>query len=262
MKALLVALFVTAAVAASLDNVQLHFHINKPVSDTRLKGLVNNLVNSVIHKDQKNVDIHLHLEDLSGFAGEEVEDFSFGDIVNKVKDGVNTVVDGIKKGFDVTKQGIDVAIRGSESAFNKVKNEIQSIHLPQINIPNLVEPVINIAKIASNLVPCALTLKKILPNMIGFAKAAGANNAGECVRQLITMLPNLPEITQKCLNKPFNIPPKVMSKIQCGADIVALAAIVTQFIVLPENVLGNLNGLKSMIELIPQTISDCTGAFN
>jgi phage-related minor tail protein len=270
MKALIIALFVTVAVSASLDNVHFHFHVDRPVSDKRLNGFVSNLVNSFVNKGQKDIDIHLHLGESGGsYSEDELEDFGFGDIFNpiknvvdKAKDGIGKAIDGVQKGFDITKSGINVAISKSQDAFNKVKNEIQSIRLPPINIPNLVEPIINIAKIAVRLIPCALTLKKAIPNMIGFAKAAAANSAAEAVRQLLGLLQYMPEITEKCLNKVFTIPPKVMSKIQCGADIVALAAIVIQFIVFPENVIGNIQGLQSMIELIPATISDCTGAFN
>jgi len=187
------------------------------------------------------------------------------DVGTKAGDGIvdvgKKIGDGVVKGFDVTKDGINVAIRETENAFNKVKNEISSIKLPHITIPELIEKIIQIVDIIERLIPCAQSLQKAMPFMISFAKSAAAEDAAGAVLALLSMLQFMPDITEKCVGQPFSIPKETMDKIQCAADIVALTAIVVQFVVFPENVIGNMNGLKSMIEMIPRTISDCTGAF-
>lgn len=249
--ALLATVALTAVVPDANSKFHVHLHIDQPVKTTKMGGIVRNLIQSTINKP--NVELHLHVDEFV-LDDEALEDFNIKDIIKDIGKEVT-------KGFNILKQGIQVAMDKAKTAFDKVKSDISKIQLPKINLPAVIATTIKIAEIASKLIPCATTLKNVLPNLIGFAKAAAANSAGEAVQQLLAMLRYMPEITDKCLNKPFNIPPNVMSKIQCGADIVALAAIVAQFIMAPANIIGNINGLKSMIELIPTTISDCTGAF-
>ena len=252
MKSVLIfALLATAAFSAVVPDVnsklRVHLHVDQPIKTNRIDGIVRNLIHNVINKPE--VEYHLHLDELVA-DDEAIENF---DIIDVFKDVVN--------GFNILTQGIQVAINRAGEGFNRIRGELSKIALPKINFPSLVEPIIQIAKVASNMIPCAQTLKNALPNLMGFARAAAANNAAEAVRQLISMLTYMPDISSKCLNKAFSIPPKVMSKIQCGADIVGLAAVVAQFIVSPANLIGTINGLRSMIELIPVTIADCTGAF-
>ena len=252
---LILALLETTVLSTSAlfeKRIPAHLHLNQPVRASRASGVVSQLVRQTTERGNAEIEYHIHMDQIVADLDniDDIEDFGIGDIFK-----------GIVKGFDILKQGIDIAINKAAGAFNKVKNEISHIRLPPIKIPKLVLPVINIAKVASRMVPCAMKLKSILPNLFNFAKAASANNASQAVKELLAMLRYMPDISSKCINKPFKIPPKVMSKIQCGADITALAAIVGQFILAPENVIGNINGIRSMIDLIPTTISDCTGAF-
>ena len=243
--ALLATVALTAVVPDVNSKLRVHLHVDQPIKTNRIDGIVRNLIHNAVNKPGVNVEYHLHLDELIA-VDEPLE---------------QNIIDDIVSGFSILKQGIEIAVRKTGDAFNKVKGELSKITLPKINLPAVIATTIKIAEIAQSLVPCANTLKQVLPHLIGFAKAAAANAAGEAVKNLLNMLTYMPDITSKCINKPFTIPPKVMSKIQCGADIVALAAIVTQFIMAPANIIHNISGLKSMIELIPTTYADCTGAF-
>ena len=180
---------------------------------------------------------------------------------NAVAQGVQQGVKQAGKGFSIVGQAIGVAIQETEKAFNHVKKDIETIILPKINIPKLIEITINVAKLAVKLIPCGMAIKKAAPAFFNFAKSAAAGSAGPAVQSLMSMLQYMPEITEKCVGKPFNIPSKIMSKVQCAADIVGLAAVVGQLILAPENIIASVNGITSLVTLIPNTISDCTGAF-
>ena len=106
-----------------------------------------------------------------------------------------------------------------------------------------------------------MALKKAVPFLFNFAKAAVAGSSADAVQSLLSMLQYMPEITEKCVGKLFSIPPSTMNKIQCAADIVGLAAIVGELILAPEEVLATKNIVVILADLVPQTIADCTGAF-
>jgi len=273
------AILLAIATSSSFADTGLHFHVNvkNTAANLAVRGLISRQIESMIHDDQQHhVDLHLHFD---GMTDEEIENFSFGDIiggikkgveevkkgvqkgVDGVKKGVEVVGKGVKKGFDITTQGINIALKKTDEAFHHVKKEIEKLKLPLIKIPKLIEPIINISKLASKLIPCGMAFKKAAPALFKFAKAAVTNSAADAVEALLGILQYLPDITEKCIGKTFKIPPNVMNKIQCVADIVALAAIVGQFILAPENIIATVSNLTSLIDLIPRTISDCTGAF-
>ena len=295
------ALFVAIATAATSGDHEFHLHLNlkNTASNSVVRTLISRYVDKVAHQtNQHDVELHLHVDDMTD---EELELFGFGDIFGGIKKGIQTVAKGVTtganavakgvttganavakgattganavaqgvqqgvkqagKGFSIVGQAIGVAIQETEKAFNHVKKDIETIILPKINIPKLIEITINIAKLAVKLIPCGMAIKKAAPAFFNFAKSAAAGSAGPAVQSLMSMLQYMPEITEKCVGKPFNIPSKIMSKVQCAADIVGLAAVVGQLILAPENVIASVNGITSLVTLIPNTISDCTGAF-
>ena len=291
MKSIVVfALFVAIATATSYGDREFHLHLNlkNTASNFVVRNLISRYIDQVAHQtNQNDIGLHLHVDDMTE---EELELFGFGDIIGGIKKGVEVVGKGVQKGvqevgkgvqkgvevigkgvqqgtkevgkgFSIVGQGIGVAIKETEKAFNTVKREIESIKLPKINIPKLIEITINIAKLAVKLIPCGMALKKAAPAFFSFAKAAVAGSAASAVQSLMSMLQYMPEITEKCVGKPFNIPPNIMSKVQCAADIVGLAAIVGQLILAPEQVIATINNITSLVDLVPRTIADCTGAF-
>mgnify|MGYP000873027880 CR=1 FL=1 len=180
---------------------------------------------------------------------------------NATVDGLKTGVDHVHKGFSIVEEGIIVAIKQTEKAFKIVKNEIENLKLPFINIPKLIQPIINIGKLATRIIPCGVALKNAIPPLFNFAKAAVTGNAAKSVESLMALLEYMPDISEKCTGSPFTIPPNFMNKAQCIADIVALATMVGQLILAPENVIATYHNIKGLVDLIPNTIADCTGAF-
>ena len=253
--ALLATVALSAVVPDVSNKLHVHLHIDQPIKTNRIDGIVRNLIHNAINKPE--VEYHLHLDELVAEDEEFETEFTIED---EALEDFN-IGGAIKKGVNVLKNGIQGAINKAKGAFNKIKHEIAKIHLPAVKLPKILTPVIQIAKIVSKLVPCAMTIKNAIPSLVSFAKAVAANKAADAVEQLMNVLKYMPDISSKCLNKPFNIPSKVMNKIQCAADIVALAAVVGEFIVNPVNVINTINGIRSLIDLIPKAVSDCTGAF-
>ena len=295
------ALFVAIATATSYGDREFHLHLNlkNTASNFVVRSLISRYIDQVAHQtNQHDVELHLHVDDMTD---EELELFGFGDIFGGIKKGFEEVgkniqkgvqevgkgiqqgvqevgkgiqqgvqnigngvqqgVQNVGKGFNIITQGINIAIKETEKAFNNVKRDIETIILPKINIPKLIEITINIAKLAVKLIPCGMALKKAAPAFFSFAKAAVAGSAAGAVQSLMSMLQYMPEISEKCIGRAFNIPPNIMNKIQCAADIVGLAAIVGQLILAPEQVIATVNSIISLIDLVPKTIADCTGAF-
>eukprot|EP00331_Platyophrya_macrostoma_P005523 CAMPEP_0176411248 /NCGR_PEP_ID=MMETSP0127-20121128/3504_1 /TAXON_ID=938130 /ORGANISM="Platyophrya macrostoma, Strain WH" /LENGTH=277 /DNA_ID=CAMNT_0017790829 /DNA_START=13 /DNA_END=849 /DNA_ORIENTATION=+ len=274
--ALLLAIILTVAFAVANASDD---HPNKPIAEKRLNGVVRKFAELVVNKknaeisfpyqssEDDNTENHLFgalkhvfweigggLWDLSKIVGGGI--FNIGKIIGK------EIIDDAEKGFDITKHEIDFAIKACEYAFNAVKHKIENIKLPYIDLPALVEPIIKVVEIIENLIPCAKTLQSALPKMIAFAKATAAEDTAGAVKNLLDFLHLMPDISQKCLKKPFTIPANAMNRIQCAADIVGLTADVVQFVVTPEDIIHDIYSLGHMIDFIPQTISDCTGAFN
>ena len=284
------ALFVAIATATSYGDREFHLHLNlkNTASNFVVRNLISRYIDQVAHQtNQNDIGLHLHVDDMTE---EELELFGFGDIIKGIKKGAEVVGKGVQKGvqevgkgiqkgvkevgkginkgvqeigkgFNIVGQGINIAIKQTEKAFNNVKRDIEKIILPKINIPKLIQPIINIAKLVVKLIPCGMALKKAAPAFFSFAKAAVAGSAAGAVQSLMSMLQYMPEITEKCVGRAFKIPPNIMSKVQCAADIVGLAAIVGQLILAPEHVIATVNSIVSLVDLIPRTISDCTGAF-
>ena len=273
------ALFVAIATATPFGDREFHLHLNLKNTDSNsaVRNLISRYIDQVAHQtNQHDVELHLHVDDMTD---EELEAFGFGDIIKGIKKGAEVVGKGVQKGvkevgkginkgvqeigkgFNIVGQGINIAIKQTEKAFNNVKRDIEKIILPKINIPKLIQPIINIAKLVVKLIPCGMALKKAAPAFFSFAKAAVAGSAAGAVQSLMSMLQYMPEITEKCVGRAFKIPPNIMSKVQCAADIVGLAAIVGQLILAPEHVIATVNSIVSLVDLIPRTISDCTGAF-
>jgi len=240
MKAVSIVIFAflsTVVLSTSLPDgkIHVHYHLDQPIKADRASGIVSRLINSTIHKENPKIEYHLHFEELLSDSDDQVqiEDLDIGGIIQKAKEG-----------------------------FEKVKHKIASIHLPHISLPELKQTIIDLSKVASHLLGCAQVLQKVIPNMILFAKAAATSNSVEAVDQILKILTYMPDISSKCLGQNFDIPKNIMDEIQCATDIAALAGRIGQFVLAPTTIISNLGGLKDMIDLIPKTTSDCTGAFN
>jgi len=255
MKSVIVfALFLTVAFATTIKVEPVYENTPTPVRNPN-SGVVSMLVRASLNKET-------FLPRLPAGSHVSAGNFKPGSGSGRPPADLVDIEDfDIKKGFSILKEGIEVAIRKAKEGFQKMREKIRSIKLPKIDIPALIQKVINFGKVLLRLYPCAKVLQKLTPNFIKYAEEVAIGNAEAAVEELLTVLQDMPEITQACIGQPFEIPAEDMEILVCTADMIALASKLASFVLFPELVLANLGGLVNMVKMIPKTVSDCTGAF-
>lgn len=235
---------------------------------TRFRGMISKLFKTQNQGEKVKVEI----QPVDSLDENQIEASDLGSMMNKIKGGFQKVEAGIDRVMDMgsegMKKGMSMTIRGIEGMIGKERLEnalkkLDNIHLPaffKYPMPDVL-PEIDTTKFHSGMIPCILSLKSALPGLADFARAAAKNKVSDAVTALMGILKYMPDVSGKCIGKKFEIPPGVMNKTNCIADVVELGKIVSQLAIIPENVISDFFGIKRMIHLVPQSISECTGAL-
>lgn len=259
---ILVLLVAIAAASTSFGDREFHLHPNlkNTTSNLVVRSLISRYIDKLAHQtNQHDINLHLYAD---GMTDEELEAFSLGDIFGGNKKEVDNPDNRRRPaGFHIEYDGIDYAIWCVDQAFKKVKKFLENIDLSRINISPLTQPKINVNKLSSKLRSCGEALKKIESAYFKFAKAVEARKTADAVKSIISTLKHMPKITEKCLNKPFTIPPIRYWDEICDLYISSLATTVKKFSEAPEQYIENPFNLSSLITNIPNIIAGCTGAF-
>eukprot|EP00331_Platyophrya_macrostoma_P031968 CAMPEP_0176439030 /NCGR_PEP_ID=MMETSP0127-20121128/19679_1 /TAXON_ID=938130 /ORGANISM="Platyophrya macrostoma, Strain WH" /LENGTH=286 /DNA_ID=CAMNT_0017823179 /DNA_START=15 /DNA_END=875 /DNA_ORIENTATION=- len=192
----------------------------------------------------KDLNISAIVRDFYERAKEKVQNFD----LNKF----------IEKAINALKDGVDIAITQGEASVKLLEPE--NIKRRAIEIATALEN-IDLEKLSTDVIPCAMAFEKALPDLIAFAVAAADGKAENGVNNLRKLMPNLPELSEVCLGKPLEITPKTQNAVKCSTDIVTLSTMISQLVLVPQNVITNVMNISTMIDLIPATVADCAGAF-
>ena len=109
---------------------------------------------------------------------------------------------------------------------------------------------------------CTQSVGRAAPKLIKLVIYSVKNSPAQAVQALMAIIEELPDFAYYCFDKQITLSQRQFDTIECGANIIAIAAQIAHVAVKFQDIMGDVNALRNMVSLLPNTIAVCTEAFN